>query len=166
MLAAHGIVALDDYRSEHCPGVAAATWEAVLNGGLDPVCVSGNKFYGTWGDPEPVRAELAEWLTGNPALWHEEQSVAGHRLLRVKPRPGAAEPRHPAPGTPRPPRPSAPRRGPRPARAAAPAASPGVSRWTCCRPSSPAPWSPPAGGAGGAERRAVLRARGPAPASR
>ncbi|MCZ7415006.1 hypothetical protein [Streptomyces sp. WMMC897] len=121
MLAAHGIVALDDYRSEHCPGVAAATWEAVLNGGLDPVCVSGNKFYGTWGDPEPVRAELAEWLTGNPALWHEEQSVAGHRLLRVKPRPGAAEPRHPAPRHPAPrhsaaatPVRAAPRPAPRP----------------------------------------------------
>ncbi|GAA4686108.1 class I SAM-dependent methyltransferase [Streptomyces chumphonensis] len=97
MLAPHGIVALDDYRSEHCPGVAAATWEAVLVGRLQPVCVSGNKFYGTWGDPRPVRADLLEWLSGQQDLWFEEQSVAGHPLIRVKPRKGAAEPPQPAP---------------------------------------------------------------------
>ncbi|WP_338063979.1 hypothetical protein [Streptomyces noursei] len=44
-----------DYRAEHCPGVAAATWQAVTNHGLRPICVTGTKFYGTWGDRSGIR---------------------------------------------------------------------------------------------------------------
>jgi hypothetical protein len=84
LLHPQGIVALDDYRSEHTPGVAAATWEAVVNHGLKPVCVSGTKFYGTWGDADPIREELTAFLDGRPDVWHEVQSVAGHPLVRVK----------------------------------------------------------------------------------
>ncbi|WP_280336158.1 class I SAM-dependent methyltransferase [Nocardia wallacei] len=51
LLAPDGVVAIDDYRSPHTPGVAAATWEAVLNKGLRPIVVSESKFYGTWATP-------------------------------------------------------------------------------------------------------------------
>ncbi|MEU6172621.1 class I SAM-dependent methyltransferase [Streptantibioticus parmotrematis] len=91
----YGIVALDDFRAEHCPGVAAATWEAVTSGGLRPVCVTGTKFYGTWGDPEPVRDELLGMLGSRRDLWHEVQSVAGQRLIRIDGKKADA-PRHPA----------------------------------------------------------------------
>src|SRR4029453_12160203 len=43
-------------------GGAAAVWTAVADGGLRPICITGNKFYGTWGDPGPVQDELVEWL--------------------------------------------------------------------------------------------------------
>jgi Methyltransferase domain len=93
-LKAHGIVALDDFRAEHCPGVAAATWQAVTSGGLHPICITGTKFYGTWGDPEPVRDELLGWLGERRDLWHEVQMVAGGRLIRIDGKKAAAPP-HP-----------------------------------------------------------------------
>lgn len=80
----YGIVALDDYRSEHCPGVAAAVWEAVAGGGLNPVCVTGTKLYGTWSDPAPVREHLLEFLAGRDDLWHGVEEVSGDLLVRVK----------------------------------------------------------------------------------
>ena len=84
LLLPNGIVALDDYRSEHTPGVAAATWEAVTAGGLKAICVSGTKFYGTWGDADQVREELLAFLGERPDVWHEVQSVAGAPLVRIK----------------------------------------------------------------------------------
>jgi hypothetical protein len=50
-----GIVVLDDFRSEHTPGVSVAAWEAVLNRGLRPICLSTQKMYATWDDPEPFQ---------------------------------------------------------------------------------------------------------------
>lgn len=84
LLHPHGIVAFDDYRSEHCPGVAAAVWEAVATGGLNPVCVTGTKLYGTWGDPAPLREALLGFLAGRDDLWHGTEAVAGGTLVRVK----------------------------------------------------------------------------------
>ncbi|WP_314175585.1 class I SAM-dependent methyltransferase [Streptomyces winkii] len=78
-----GIVVLDDYRSSHTPGVACATWQAVLEDGLRPVCVSAQKFYGTWGDPEPVQEELHAALRERGDCWLQWQDVAGQRLLLV-----------------------------------------------------------------------------------
>lgn len=128
-----GIVALDDYRAEHTPGVAAATWGAVLTGGLRPVCISGRKFYGTWGDPEPVRGELIAWFEAQPGAWHEVQSIAGHEVVRVSGRnlPSAPQPasRHSSPD---------PATGPAPAGTPAPAAR----RPLACRIA--ADWLPPA----------------------
>ncbi|WP_329178580.1 class I SAM-dependent methyltransferase [Streptomyces sp. NBC_01477] len=95
LLHPHGIVALDDYRSEHCPGVAAAVWEAVATGGLSPVCVTGTKLYGTWGDPAPLREQLLEFLAGRDDLWHGVEAVAGAPLIRVKGA-KAVPPPHPA----------------------------------------------------------------------
>jgi hypothetical protein len=90
----HGIVALDDFRAEHCPGVAAATWQAVTTGGLHAICITGTKFYGTWGDPDEVREELLRWLKGREDLWHEVQSVAGEPLIRINGK-KAVPPPHP-----------------------------------------------------------------------
>jgi hypothetical protein len=76
-----GIVVLDDYRSEHTPGVSCATWQAVTEGDLKPICVSGQKFYGTWGDPKPVQDELYARLKERGDCWLQMQEVAGHKLL-------------------------------------------------------------------------------------
>lgn len=78
-----GIVVLDDFRSEHTPGVSCATWQAVLEGDLRPVCVTSQKFYGTWGDPAAVQDELYDELHRRGDCWLQWQDVAGHRLLLV-----------------------------------------------------------------------------------
>ncbi|MFH9010488.1 class I SAM-dependent methyltransferase [Streptomyces sp. NPDC017943] len=81
-----GVVVLDDFRSEHTPGVSAAAWEAVLNRGLNPVCLSTQKMYGTWGDPEPLQEELLAMLRERTDCSVSVQQAAGHRLVRARSR--------------------------------------------------------------------------------
>lgn len=83
VLAEDGLVVLDDYRSSHTPGVACATWQAVLEDGLRPVCVTNNKFYGTWGDPADLQQQLHDALDARGDCWLQWQQVAGQRLLLV-----------------------------------------------------------------------------------
>ncbi|WP_280258773.1 class I SAM-dependent methyltransferase [Nocardia wallacei] len=83
LLAPDGVVAIDDYRSPHTPGVAAATWEAVLNKGLRPIVVSESKFYGTWGNADRIQFDLLPWLLAHPQLGAEVHRVLGHGLTRA-----------------------------------------------------------------------------------
>ncbi|MCZ4118777.1 class I SAM-dependent methyltransferase [Streptomyces sp. H39-S7] len=92
LLKAHGVVVLDDFRAEHCPGVAAAAWQAVTTGGLHVICITDRKLYGTWGDPAAVRAELLTWLEAREDLWHEVQTVAGEPLIRISGRKASLPP--------------------------------------------------------------------------
>ena len=111
LLRSDGIVSLDDYRSEHTPGVSAAVWEAMLNKGLQPICVSESKYYGTWGDPGPIQDELRAWIEADEFGWCETQHVAGRPIVRVKLKlalpagpaqsgPAAAKSASPKPGSP------------------------------------------------------------------
>ncbi len=84
MLREDGIVVCDDFRSEHTPGTAAAVWMAVAHEGLRPICITGTKLYGTWGDPTAVQDELIEWLEGQQSGTTDVQTVMGHRLIRIK----------------------------------------------------------------------------------
>ncbi|MFI9379149.1 class I SAM-dependent methyltransferase [Streptomyces parvulus] len=86
LLGPDGIVVLDDFRSEHTPGVAVAAWEAVLNRGLRPICLSSQKLYGTWGDPEPVQEALMAALRGRDDIAVTVERAAGHRLVRTRAR--------------------------------------------------------------------------------
>ncbi|RDI23085.1 class I SAM-dependent methyltransferase [Lentzea flaviverrucosa] len=81
VLGNNGVVVLDDYRSEHTPGVACATWQAVLETGLKPICVSGYKFYGTWGDAAAAQEKLAVALERRGDFRLQVEDVAGHKLL-------------------------------------------------------------------------------------
>ncbi|WP_016908340.1 class I SAM-dependent methyltransferase [Streptomyces xiaopingdaonensis] len=92
VLGGAGVAVLDDYRSGHTPGVACATWEAVLGGGLRPICASPHKFYGTWGDPAPLQEELYERLSERGRCWLQWQDVAGQRLLLVAAKDSAPPP--------------------------------------------------------------------------
>ncbi|MFE0822088.1 class I SAM-dependent methyltransferase [Streptomyces sp. NPDC058847] len=102
LLLPDGIVVLDDFRSEHTPGVAVAAWEAVLNRGLRPVCLSSQKLYGTWGDPEPVQEELLAALRDRDDIAVTVEQAAGHRLVRTRAKgkrmqpPSLPSSRHPA----------------------------------------------------------------------
>jgi hypothetical protein len=79
-----GVVVLDDFRSEHTPGVSVAAWEAVLNRGLRPICLSTQKLYATWDDPIPVQEELLAVLRERDDCRLSVQQAAGHRLVRLK----------------------------------------------------------------------------------
>ncbi|EGX57505.1 hypothetical protein SZN_22576, partial [Streptomyces zinciresistens K42] len=111
LLLPDGVVVLDDFRSEHTPGVAAAAWEAVLNRGLRPICLSSQKLYGTWGDPGEAQDALLETVRARTDCRLSLQEAAGHRIVRLKAkgtqappfRPSrhtAAEPAAPAPAEP------------------------------------------------------------------
>lgn len=80
----YGVVALDDFRAEHCPGVAAAAWEAVTSGGLNVICVTGTKMYATWGDATEIREDLLAFVRGREDFWHGVEEVAGAPLIRIK----------------------------------------------------------------------------------
>ncbi|WP_245984491.1 class I SAM-dependent methyltransferase [Streptomyces tateyamensis] len=82
-LAGDGLVVLDDFRSPHTPGVAAAAWEAVFTLGLRPVAVTPEKLYGTWGDPEPLQRELKELGGDVEECYLDVDVVAGHELVRL-----------------------------------------------------------------------------------
>ncbi|MET9879801.1 class I SAM-dependent methyltransferase [Actinacidiphila glaucinigra] len=84
LLVPEGIAAFDDFRSEHCPGVAAAVWAAVATVGLKPIAVTGTKLYGTWGDPATAGEELQRWLRTRQDLWHAVDQVAGVPLVRIR----------------------------------------------------------------------------------
>ncbi|MFE2728002.1 class I SAM-dependent methyltransferase [Kitasatospora sp. NPDC059327] len=95
----NGLVALDDYRSEHTPGVSAAVWEAVFTGGLRPVLLTPMKFYGTWGDAEALRTLLLtrDWRADGYTV--DEDSIAGARVVRLNHAvgPGSTPPHRSAP---------------------------------------------------------------------
>ncbi|MEV5549049.1 class I SAM-dependent methyltransferase [Streptomyces sp. NPDC052309] len=121
LLLPDGIVVLDDFRTEHTPGVAVAAWEAVLNRGLRPVCLSSQKLYGTWGDPEPVQERLLAALRERDDCGVTVERAAGHRLVRARAKAQGMRP----PSLPRSRRPAAPASatGPGPAQASGAAAS-------------------------------------------
>jgi hypothetical protein len=81
-----GVVVLDDFRSEHTPGVSVATWEAVLNRGLRPICLSTQKLYATWDDPETIQDEIIAMAQGLEKCDLSLQEAAGHRIVRLKSR--------------------------------------------------------------------------------
>ncbi|MEI5103271.1 class I SAM-dependent methyltransferase [Streptomyces sp. PmtG] len=114
LLTPDGIVVLDDFRAEHCPGVAAATWGAVATTGLKPLCITATKFYGTWGRYEAVHGELGRLLKGRDDMWHGAEEVAGHPMIRISGRkartPAHPRSRHAAAAPPRQPDARGPRR--------------------------------------------------------
>ena len=83
ILGQDGVVVFDDYRSAHTPGTAAAVWEAMANDGLRVICVTDNKFYGTWGDAAAIRDDLAAELATSGEYRFGMQSVMGQQLGRV-----------------------------------------------------------------------------------
>ncbi|RKT11831.1 methyltransferase family protein [Streptomyces sp. 1114.5] len=78
-----GVVVLDDYRAQHTPGVAAATWEAVFNHGLKPILLTECKFYGTWGDPEPFQRELLDRVDLAVGCQLSIDHLNGNQVLRM-----------------------------------------------------------------------------------
>jgi hypothetical protein len=100
LLRPDGIVVFDDYRTEHCPGTAAAVWQAMATQDLKAICVSANKFYGTWGDQKRIQDDLIEYVSTLSDHRCDIQQVMGQRLIRlakVSPKAAPAAPAKAAP---------------------------------------------------------------------
>ena len=93
LLAPRGVLALDDIRTEHTPGVAAAAWQAVLTQGLRPFAISPYKLYATFGDDTSWQAVVRAHAV-DAGYETETQVVNGLELVRVHAPP--APPAHPA----------------------------------------------------------------------
>jgi SAM-dependent methyltransferase len=87
LLRPDGVVVFDDYRSDHTPGVSAAVWEAVFTKGLQPICLTQQKLYATFGDRDRHQERLRQWLLGSAELWWETQSIADRPVFRLAPAP-------------------------------------------------------------------------------
>lgn len=76
----HGVIALDDYRSAHTPGVSAAVWEAVSQGLLFPFLLSDVKAYAA-----TTQAGQQYWLDTCRQfdLPREEHSIHGYDVVRM-----------------------------------------------------------------------------------
>lgn len=84
VLGANGVVVVDDYRSAHTAGVAAAVWQAVTTEGFIPLCITSKKFYGTWQPWEPELVEqLKERLRRHDRFTVKQQRLGQHVILRA-----------------------------------------------------------------------------------
>lgn len=83
LLQPEGVVVFDGYRAERTVGTAAAVWEAMVSDGLPVICVSAQKFYGTWGDPTRLQNELTEKVSVRDDHRIDVQEVMGQPLLRI-----------------------------------------------------------------------------------
>lgn len=83
LMAPGGIVSIDDFRGVHTPGVSAATWAAVANSGLIPICLSEAKFYGTWEAAVATETvqQLQLWLSAQQDIHFGHQEIAGHTVV-------------------------------------------------------------------------------------
>ncbi|HEV3233394.1 MAG TPA: class I SAM-dependent methyltransferase [Candidatus Dormibacteraeota bacterium] len=93
-----GVVIVDDWRQPHTPGVAAATWEAILQTDLLPICFTDQKLYATW-DPElaVTAAQVEGWGSPQLRLGVESFNVRDRMLYRVVPWSSSEDGQH-APG--------------------------------------------------------------------
>lgn len=83
LLLPNGVLVLDDYRAEHTPGVAAASWRAVACAGLKPFLLTPQKMYATWGDADSW-LNLARGLTIRQRWPLHEEFIGGHACVRVE----------------------------------------------------------------------------------
>jgi len=80
------VVAFDDYRAPHTPGVAVAVWEAFLDGEFRVVCMSPDKLYATFdADASAHQEQLLKWLDRVDGLEVVTEAVRGQRVVRVAP---------------------------------------------------------------------------------
>ncbi len=80
-----GIVAIDDYRSVHTPGVAAAAWEAIARGDLIPFCLTPQKIYGTRDTlNRHLVNRLTTWALRSGGYDVAVEKVRGRDLLRLQ----------------------------------------------------------------------------------
>jgi Methyltransferase domain len=78
------VIVLDDYRSPHTPGVAAAVWEATLDGFLYPFGITATKLYATASREAQARwrKTFLDFNTTDVSWASALHEVAGSELVR------------------------------------------------------------------------------------
>ena len=80
-----GIVLIDDYRTIHAPGVAAAAWAEISRGELIPFCLTPQKMYATWGRAtRELLSRLTSWAHRSGVYDVATEKVCGRNLLRLQ----------------------------------------------------------------------------------
>jgi hypothetical protein len=78
------IVAIDDIRSPHTPGVWAAAWETIFIDGLVPLAVTESKLYCSWGSGvDDLSAGLVDRLDSYPQFVTETHPIHDREILRI-----------------------------------------------------------------------------------
>jgi hypothetical protein len=79
------VIVVDDYRSPHTPGVAAAVWEAAVSASLYPFCISNLKLYATASRDAQKRwlSSLLDFSTANVSCGSKVHQLIGLDLLRL-----------------------------------------------------------------------------------
>jgi hypothetical protein len=85
MLAPNGIVILDDWRTEHTPGVTLAVMEQVGAKELHAIAITRHKFYGVWDAALAVelRRAVMDWVATEQALELSVETVRGEEWPRI-----------------------------------------------------------------------------------
>lgn len=86
LLGPGGVVAFDDYRTEHTLGAAAAVWEAVANDELHPIAATAHKMYATWSDPAPLQEAITRQLRRRSDLRAAVVPLRDGHVVRLAPR--------------------------------------------------------------------------------
>lgn len=85
MLKPSGIVAVDDWRTEHTPGVTLAVMEQVAAGELHPIAITRHKFYGGFNDAlaAEARRTVMDWAATELAVELHVEHVRGLPWPRI-----------------------------------------------------------------------------------
>ena len=77
-----GIIAIDDFRAPHTPGVALAVWERVSSGTLYPVIMTPAKIY-MMAKPSTFRIEILQKELELAGIECLIEDFCGHKVLRT-----------------------------------------------------------------------------------
>jgi hypothetical protein len=85
LLAPGGVVAFDDYRAVHTPGVSAAVWEATARHDFRPFLLSPRKMYGTFDDDSgPHLDRVLALLQRDPRWEYVVEDLLGVTIARAQ----------------------------------------------------------------------------------
>jgi hypothetical protein len=82
---AGALVVIDDWRTAHTPGVAAAFWAEVTAGTLHPVLLSAAKAYAVLEGDAPIAKALRRAVLDDPLLLADEHQIDDDLVLSLRP---------------------------------------------------------------------------------
>ena len=72
----NGVVAIDDFRAAHTPGVSAAIWQQIVNEKLTPVVITGTKMYCMRNSKRFRKSEFIDFLDQNGTKFEIEHFMS------------------------------------------------------------------------------------------
>jgi hypothetical protein len=72
----NGVVAIDDFRAAHTPGVSAAIWQQIVKEKLTPVVITGTKMYCMRNSKRFRKSEFIDFLHQNETKFEKEHFMS------------------------------------------------------------------------------------------